>query len=151
MKRSILILLSALALTGCVSESASYYIDGRDHTLSLRAEQAYFWQDEVNVTMVAARLPDCQRVLPMANLPIAGFNVDLFGSGDNVYSLRAGTQVWRMQTLTCAQLTDPNPGELGERLGTFKFDAQKKLVFEQAAAPAPAPDAAAPAAPAGTN
>lgn len=152
MKRTILILLIAPALSACVSESASYYIDGRDHALSVRAEQEYFWKDEVSVNMVAARLPDCQRVMPMATLPIAGFDVELFGSGENVYSLRAGTQVWRIQTLTCAQLTEPNPQELGERLGAFKFDAQKKLVFEKAAAPAvPAPPPEPPPAPAAAN
>lgn len=153
MKRTILILLTALALAGCVSESASHYIDGRDHALSVRAVQEYFWKDEVTLKMVAARLPDCQRALPMATLPITGFNVELFGSGENVYALRAGTRVWRIETLTCAELTEPNPPELGERLGAFKFDAQKKLVFESAA-PAAATPAAAPAtapAPAAAN
>ena len=154
MKRTILIVLTALALAGCVSDSASYYIDGRDHALSVRAVQAYFWKDEVSLKMVAARLPDCQRALPMATLPMAGFNVELFASGENVYALRAGSRVWRIQTLTCAELTEPSPPELGERLGAFKFDAQKKLVFEQAAASAATPAAAAadlPPAPAAAN
>jgi hypothetical protein len=34
-----LILLAPLLLAGCVNESASYYIDGNEHALTVRAEQ----------------------------------------------------------------------------------------------------------------
>ncbi|HEX9172485.1 MAG TPA: hypothetical protein VF861_07475, partial [Telluria sp.] len=71
MKRILFLLLTPLLLAGCVRSSASYYIDGPAHSLSLRAEQAYFWNDEVIVKLVAAHLPDCQRQFPMTTLPVA--------------------------------------------------------------------------------
>jgi hypothetical protein len=138
MKRSKLLLLTPLLLAGCIRQSTSYYIDGNQHALSLRAEQEYFWQDDVVVRMAAARLPECQRLFPVATLPIAGFNVELFSGGDNVYSLRAGKQTWRFETQTCTQLTEPTAAELGAPLGVFRLDPEKKLVFDK-----PAPGAAA--------
>jgi hypothetical protein len=137
MKRSKLLLLTPLLLAGCVQQSASYYIDGNQHALSLRAEQEYFWNSDVVVKMAAVRLPDCQRLFPVGTLPIADFNVELFSGGDNVYSLRAGKQVWRFETQACTQLTEPTQAELGTPLGVFKLDAEKKLVFNKAAGPAP--------------
>ena len=148
MKRSTLLLLTPLLLAGCVRQSASYYIDGNQHTLSLRAEQEYFWQDEVVVKFAAARLPECQRLFPITTLPIADFNVELFSGGDNVYSLRAGKQVWRFETQTCTQLTEPTQEELGALLGAFRLDPENKLVFEKAPGAAPAPAIAPAEAPA---
>jgi hypothetical protein len=142
MKRSIFVLLTPLLLAGCIQQSASYFVDpsSNQHTLSLRAEQDYFWQDAVVVKLAAARLPECQRLFPVATLPIADFNVELFSGGDNVYSLRAGKQVWRFETQACTQLTEPTEAELGTPLGVFRLDGQKKLVFAKAAAaPTPAP------------
>jgi hypothetical protein len=136
MKWSKLLLLTPLLLAGCVQQSASYYIDGNQHALSLRAEQEYFWKSDVVVKMAAARLPDCQRLFPVGTLPIADFNVELFSGGDNVYSLRAGKQVWRFETQACTQLTEPTPAELGTPLGVFRLNADQKLVFNKAAAPA---------------
>lgn len=141
MKRSKLLLLTPLLLAGCIQQSASYYIDpnSNQHTLSLRAEQEYFWTDTVVVKLAAARLPECQRLFTVATLPIAGFSVELFSGGDNVYSLRAGKQVWRFETQGCTQLTEPTEAELGTPLGVFRLDDEKKLVFAKAAGvPAPA-------------
>jgi hypothetical protein len=141
MKRSTLLLLTPLLLAGCVNQSASYYIDGPNHSLTLRAEQEYFWNDEVIVKLVAAHMPECQRQFPMTTLPVADLVVELFSGGDNVVSLRVGKQVMRIETASCTRLTEPTQEELGERLGTFKLDAEKKMVFEKAApraTPAPA-------------
>ena len=110
-------------LAGCVRQSSSYYVDdGNQHSLSVRAEQEYFWSDEVIVKLAAARLPECQRLFPLTTLPIADFHVELFGAGENVYSLRAGKEVWRVETAACTRLTDPTEAELGTPLGTFRLD-----------------------------
>ncbi|HEU4371872.1 MAG TPA: hypothetical protein VFS02_00180 [Telluria sp.] len=143
MKRSALLLLTPLLLAGCVNQSASYYIDGPDHSLTLRAEQEYFWSDALDVKMVAAHLPGCQRQFPMTILPAAELQIELYSAGDNVYSLRAGKQVMRIETGTCTRLPEPTSEELGQSLGTFKLNADKKMVFEKnpaganTAAPAP--------------
>ncbi|MDB5937211.1 MAG: hypothetical protein JWQ01_4555 [Massilia sp.] len=131
MKRTTLLLLTPLLLAGCVRSSASYYIDGPNHSLSLRAEQEYFWNSEVVVKLVAARLPDCQRQFPMTTLPADALDVELYSAGDNVYSVRVGKQVMRIETGSCTRLTEPTSAELGQRLGAFKLNADKKLVFEK--------------------
>jgi hypothetical protein len=143
MKRSTLLALTPLLLAGCVNTSATYYIDGAAHSITLRAEQEYFWNDEVLVKMVAARTPDCQRQFPMTTLPAAGLDVELFSGGDGVYSVRVGKQVMRIETQTCTRLTEPTQEELGERLGAFKLDEEKQMVFEKD--PAAATTAAPPA------
>lgn len=143
MKRSTLLLLTPLLLAGCIEQSASYYIDGPNHSLTVRAEQEYFWNKDVVVKLVAAHLPDCQRLFPMTTLPAADFAIELYAGGDNVYSVRVGQQVMRVETQGCTRLTEPTTAELGERLGTFRLDAQKKMIFDKAAgsaAPAPAAD-----------
>lgn len=146
MKRSLLVLLSPLLLAGCINQSASYYIDGPNHSLTLRAEQDYFWDKQVLLKAVAAHMPDCQRLFVFTSVAPADLIVDLFGAGENVYSLRAGAQVIRVDTTGCTRLTDPTAAELGQKLGTFHLDAQQKMVFDkEAGAPAPAP-AAPPAA-----
>jgi hypothetical protein len=149
MKRSKLLLLIPLLLAGCVNTSDSFYIDGPNHSITLRAEQEYFWNDEVMLKMVAARLPDCQRQFPMTTIPAGELDVELFSGGEGVYSMRVGKQVMRIETQTCTRLTEPTQEELGERLGAFKLNAEKKMVFEKdpaAHAPQPAaPPAAAPA------
>lgn len=142
MKRSTFLLLTPLLLAGCVNQSTSYYIDGPDHSLTLRAEQEYFWNDALEVKMVAAHLPGCQRQFPMTILPAAELQIELYSAGDNVFSLRAGKQVMRIETGTCTRLPEPTPEELGQSLGTFKLNAEKKMVFEKN------PAAASPAAPA---
>ena len=143
MKRSTLLLLTPLLLAGCIKQSASYYIDGPNHSLTVRAEQEYFWNDEVVVKMVAAHMPDCQRLFPMTTLPAADFAIELYAGGDNVYSMRVGKQVMRVETQGCTRLTEPTTEELGERLGTFRLDGEKKMVFEKAAGAATPPAAAA--------
>lgn len=145
--RRTLILLTALLLAGCVNESASYYVDGKEHSLTLRVQQDYFWQENVTLTMVAARLPDCQRLFTLGEEPPADLAVELFTSGDNTYTIRAGKQVWMIETNNCTQLPETTKPAFGEPLGVFKI-ADDKLVFEPAAAPAtnaatPAPAAVA--------
>ena len=134
----ILPLLTALLLAGCIRQSASYYIDGANHSLTVRAEQAYFWNDDVVVKLVAAHMPGCQRLFPMTTLPAAGVVIALYAGGDNVYSVRVGTQVMRVETENCTRLTEPTQEELGERLGTFRLNAKNKMVFEKSAAAGPA-------------
>lgn len=139
MKRSTSFLLIPLLLAGCIQQSASYYIDGPNHSLTVRAEQEYFWRKDVVVKMVAAHMPECQRLFPMTTMPAADFAIELYAGGDNVYSLRVGSQVMRVETQGCTRLTEPTTEELGERLGVFRFDGEQKMIFEKSAAAASAP------------
>ncbi|MEO7496989.1 MAG: hypothetical protein ABIT83_21520 [Massilia sp.] len=144
MIRRILLLTTPLLLAGCINQSANYiYGENTDQALVVRLDQAYFWKDEVDVKLIAARLPDCQRQFLLTRLPQAQLEIGLFSAGDNVFTLRAGGESWRVDMQTCSQVEAAAEKDVGEALGTFKLDAQKKLVFE--AAPGRGAPSAAPA------
>lgn len=143
--RRTLILLTPLLLAGCVNESASYYVDGKEHSLTLRVEQDYFWQEDLTLKLVAARLPDCQRLFTLGQEPPADLAVEVFTSGDNTYTIRAGKQVWMIETNNCTQLPETTKPAFGEPVGVFKI-TDDKLVFEAAAPAAGSAAASAPAA-----
>ncbi|WP_295996946.1 hypothetical protein [Rugamonas sp.] len=130
--RRIALLLLPLLLSACVEDSATYYVtaDSNEHTLTLQREQPYFWSDDVAVRLVAARLPDCQRRFDLDTMTADDVEVELFASGDRVWTLRAGKQMWQVDTQTCQLLPAPK-GDPGQPLGTFKTDGER-LVFEPA-------------------
>lgn len=134
--RRILILMTPLLLAGCIKGSASYYIDGTNaHAVTVRAEQEYFWSDAITLTLVASNMPECQRVFPLARVPEQDVAVELFASGENVFTVRSGAEIVQVETAGCTQLALPAEGVSGEAIGTFKLD-DKKMGFEKAAAPA---------------
>ncbi len=135
--RRTLILLTPLLLAGCIKDSTSYYINGSEHALTLRAEQDYFWDDSVTLAVTAARLPDCQRQFVLAKVPAGEVALDLFNAGENVYNLRAGSQSWQIDTQNCTENGTPDAKALGEPVGSFSLNDDDKLVF-QAATPAAA-------------
>ncbi len=132
--RSTWILLAPLVLAGCIKDSASYYIDGNEHTLSVRVAQDYFWKKTVGVTVVAARWPDCQRQFNFGELPESALELELFAAGDNVFSLRAGERMWQIETQNCTLLPTPAPEALGQPVGVFRMNEGGKFVLEKAAA-----------------
>lgn len=132
------VLLTPLLLAGCINDSATYYINGSDHALTLRATQQRFWNKDVTLELIATRMPDCQRRIALGAMPAADTEIELFGTNDNVFLLRAGADVWRIDTGTCSELEAPEQVQ-GEPLGLFEF-YDGKLVFEKAEAePASAP------------
>lgn len=154
--RKILLATLPLLLTACARDSATYYVDdSNQHTLSLRRDQDYFWSDNVRLTLVAARLPECQRQIPMGDMLRDEVEMEVFASGDRNWSLRSGEQVWRVETQGCSLVSETAPAT-GEKVGMFKVDGGK-LLFEPAVAaaapaqvpaqvPVPAPAPAPPAA-----
>jgi hypothetical protein len=131
--RKALLLLTPLLLAGCVQDSASYYINGNEHTLSVRATQDYFWDKSVTLQLVAARLPECQRQFPLTKAPLSDMDVELFTPGDNIYTVRVGSQVWQFETTTCTQLPEPAATAYGDPVGVFHMGDDKKMVFEPVA------------------
>ena len=131
-----LLLLAPLLLAGCVNESATYYIDGNQHALSVRATQEYVWKKAVTLELIAARMPDCQRRIALGELPVAELELELFASGENEYTLRAGELAWRVETQGCTQLEAPEQ-VTGRPLGLFHLDENKNLIFEAVQAEAP--------------
>ena len=131
-----LLLLAPLLLAGCVDDSATYYIDGNEHALTVRAVQNWFWKKDVTLELVAARMPDCQRRIALGELPIGELELELFASGGNEYTLRAGDQAWRVETQNCSELEAPEQ-VTGQPLGVFHLDDKEKLIFEPAVAEKP--------------
>src|SRR5471032_2377456 len=140
--RRIALLLLPLLLTACVEDAATYYVDpgNNNHTLTIQRSQSYFWNDEVTVRVLASRLPDCQRRFDLDAMPADDVEIELLTNGDNLWPLRAGKQLGRVDTQTCGMLADPkdDPGQL---IGTFKPDGDH-LIFEAVAAPTSGPAAA---------
>src|SRR5471032_185362 len=140
--RRIALLLLPLLLTACVDDAATYYVDpgSNDHTLTIQRSQPYFWNDEVTVRLLASRLPDCQRRFELDTMPADDVEIELLSNGDKLWTLRAGKQLWRVDTQTCGMQADPkdDPGQL---VGTFKPDGDH-FIFEPATAPTSGPAAA---------
>jgi len=130
-----LLLLTCLTLAGCTSATATYRIDGADQTLSVRANQDYFWSDTMTVGMITARMPDCQRAIQLGKMSKTDFDIEIFDSGNNVYTVRAGEKMLQFNIDTCTALGEPGDGVSGLPVGNFKFN-NKELVFLKAGAAA---------------
>ncbi len=137
-------LLAAALLAGCVNDSVSYPIEGKDHSLTLRLVQNTFWSKEAGLRLTATRMPDCMRQFTLGDVSLSGLEIELFASGPNVYTLRAGEDVWQVDTGSCIELEAPEANAVtGQALGTFHLDEGNKLVFEAAEAAAGTAPAAA--------
>jgi len=132
--RSFLIsLIAPLLLAGCVNDTASYQIDGREHALTVRVVQDYFWKTEGIVRLTTIHMPDCQRQIELGEFPLAGLEIELFASGPGLYTLRAGEETWQVETAGCTQREAPEANAVtGQALGNFHLDADNKLQFEAA-------------------
>jgi hypothetical protein len=132
MNTRVLLPLLPLLLAGCVNESASYLIDGSDHSLTVFVTQDYFWSKQAGVRLVASRLPDCQRQFDLGKASTADLNVELFSTGENTFLLRSGDEMWQVETGGCTKLPPPSDNVQAQPIGVFHLDAAKKLVFERA-------------------
>ena len=132
-------LLASLLLAGCVNDSVSYQIEGKEHALTVRVLQDYFWSKDATLRLTAARMPDCQRQMELGEVALSGLEIELFASGPNLYTLRSGEDVWQVETQGCTELEAPQADAVtGQSLGSFHLDEHDKLVFEEAGAGAPA-------------
>ena len=127
--------LLAPLLAGCVNDSVSYQIENNDHALTVRVLQDYFWSKDATLRLTVARMPDCQRQMELGAVALPGLEIELFASGPNLYTLRAGEDVWQVETQGCTELEAPQADAVtGQALGSFHLDENDKLVFEAAGA-----------------
>ena len=147
--RKILIVLMPLMLAACADDTASYFADGStgNHALTIHRAQKHFWSKDSRIELIMQRLPDCLRRVELSEMPADEMEIELLSGGDNVWTLRAGSEIWQVETQTCTMYPDVK-GDGGELLGVFRVDGGK-LVYEAAvlepapaASPAPAPQAA---------
>jgi hypothetical protein len=127
-------LLPALLLAGCVNDSASYLIDNgsNDHAITVTVTQDYFWSKQAGLRVVASRLPDCQRQFDFGKTSLADLNLELFSTGEETFLLRAGDEMWQIETQGCTQLPPPSAEVQALPIGVFHLDGKKQLVFERA-------------------
>ena len=132
-----LILLAPLLLTGCFIETATYSIDpNTDHAITVRVEKDNFWTKEGTLRVIMSRLPECQRQLELGSVWLSGLQVELFGNGNNVYTLRADDQAWQIDTTDCTGQEAPDADAItGLPLGIFELGDNDKLTFEKPEAP----------------
>ena len=140
--RRFAIFLAPLVLTACVRDSDTYYITGRDHSITVRLEQRYFWEKTGELSLIANRLPECQRRTALADVDLEAMEYELFQADENTYVLRNAEHQWAVSSDNC-ELLDKVPGG-GQKLGTFKLEGED-VKFEPVAGAKPAtrPDAEA--------
>lgn len=127
------IFLAPLLLAGCFIETSTYAIDpNTDHAITVRVEKGTFWAKEGTLRVIMSRMPECQRQLELGSVWLSGLQVELFGNGNNVYTLRADDQAWQIDTTDCSERTAPDADAVtGLPLGIFELGDDNKLSFEK--------------------
>lgn len=143
--RKTFILLTPLLLAGCIKQSNSYYVgETRDHAITVRAEQEYFWSKDITLSVVVARLPDCQRAYQLLRVPADDVAVELFSNGDDIFTIRSDDEVLQVDAQACAQRPSPPQTALGTPVGIFRIGVGAKMDYETVTPPAGAPLPATP-------
>jgi hypothetical protein len=120
-KLAALILLPVLG--GCINDGIAMRIDGPEHAISVLREQKLFWEKKVDLELVVARLPDCQRRHRIASAPIGGFKIEAYRTGPNTFLLQQGNNLYSVETQTCQKfekLNAPPADGMGELVGAFR-------------------------------
>lgn len=119
-------------LSACVNDAASYQINGRDHALTLIRTQQWFWKKSVNLELVAARFPECQRRHAMKPAANRAAPISVYKLGLGTYLIEQGPRLYLAETRTCETFQsldeEPQSGK-GQKMGEFRQDDGGKLRF----------------------
>lgn len=116
-------LIALSSLSGCINDAASLQIDGKDHSLTLVREQRLPWEKRVDLFVVVARMPDCQRRHRLKSAGISASVVDVYSPEMGNYYLQQGGRTYSVETATCEgfrELNEPPATGLGPRIGSFR-------------------------------
>jgi len=123
-------LLAPLLLTGCFTETASYAIDNDQHALTVRVDKEYFWSKEGTLRAIVQHMPACQRQIELGSVWLSDLQIELFDSGNDVYTLRVDDEAWQVNVVDCTQVEAPKADAVtGQPLGVFMLEDDKNLVF----------------------
>ncbi|MDQ5877504.1 MAG: hypothetical protein QG584_393 [Pseudomonadota bacterium] len=138
MKKLALPLLLLPLLSGCINDGIAMRIDGPEHAISLLRGQKVFWEKKMDLEVVVARMPDCQRRFSLEPAAVSpSFKVDVYMTGPNAFLLEQGKYLYSVETQTCQKfekLAAPPEGGKGEMVGVFREEGGK-LVFVAAQQP----------------
>jgi hypothetical protein len=129
-------------LAGCMSDSASFLIDGDNkHTITVLRNQDFFWKKTVNLSVVPTRLPECQESIKIKDVP-RDAEMTLYWAPDDfaepIHILDVEGEFYALSTRTCkSQHFEAKPTTPGTPVGVFK-EQDGHLVFVPAkTTPAP--------------
>jgi hypothetical protein len=129
-RKLLTLLLAPLLLTGCFTETASYAIDNDQHALTVRVDKEYFWSKEGTLRAIVQHMPACQRQLELGSVWLSDLQIELFDSGNDVYTLRVDDEAWQVNVVDCTQVEAPKADAVtGQPLGVFMLEDDKNLVF----------------------
>lgn len=128
-------LLAALALplSGCVYDTAVYPIEGRKHNISVSRDQNWFWQDTVNLYLIASRMPDCLESLRIEGVPRSAV-IELYYPPQEyvepIHIAEVNKAYYAISTASCrVQRFAGKPGDLGKHVGSFRELADGRFDF----------------------
>lgn len=136
--RSLLSLAALPVLAGCIQDTASYMIDdNRNHAITVSRAQKWFWGSAVDISVIAARQPDCLGGLDIDNIDRATELVLHRAPEDYaepIFIMAVDADFYAVSTLSCRVQkfpeapTDPGPviGGFKEVEGKFQFVAAAK-------------------------
>lgn len=119
-----LLLLPLLA--GCVDDRTAHETEN-NQVFTLIREQPYFWNEEVNLFLVVARMPDCMRRHKLGRAR-TDTRVELWQYRPDTFVVQFDKNLFATETNTCEGLEkldqDP-PGGKGKLIGTYEPQAGK--------------------------
>ncbi|MCM8626904.1 hypothetical protein [Accumulibacter sp.] len=113
-----------LLLAACSDHRAAFEIEGSaQHSLTLIRVQTFPWEKTARYSLVAARLPECQR---RHDLGAGGADsrVEVYSPGNDAWILRQGKRMYVVETRTCegfARLEAEPEGGTGALQGSFQM------------------------------
>jgi len=124
--------VAVLSLTGCLQDSASYAFPEKDHAITLVRNQTWFWEDTVDVEVIAIRLPDCNDGIKVEGVPQDG-KITLYQAPaeypEPIFILQTEKRYFAISTQSCrVQKFEQAPADLGEKLGQF-YEKDGKFQF----------------------
>lgn len=120
--RSIFAVAALPMLAACENSATAYMIDGSQHALILVREKPYFWTETVNQAVIASRLPQCQRRVPIHPDVTELTDIEVFEAGDRLWALRQGDRWYLVSTTECQVQDWDNSANAppGPLVGTFR-------------------------------
>lgn len=128
--RAVLIAAALPLLGGCVQDVASYMIDDdRNHAITVARAQKWAWSSGVDVSIIAARQPDCLGGLDVRDVArdaVLVLHRAPEEYAEPIYIMSIGGDHYAVSTLSCrVQKFPAAPAELGPVIGRFKEEDGK--------------------------